>query len=104
VDAFVSFTAVLLYLTIDNLSQSLARTHRLYQQVQQELAQRILAEQALQQAKTDAEFANRAKTNFLRSVSHELRTPLNHILGYAQLLEDQHISGPLSTRQVQHVQ
>ncbi len=38
-------------------------------------------------AKTLAEKANLAKSNFLSSMSHELRTPLNAILGFAQLLE-----------------
>jgi len=62
------------------------------------------AEQALQQAKSEAEFANRSKTDFLYSVSHELRTPLNHILGYAQLLQEQEISGMLTPKQTRHIE
>jgi signal transduction histidine kinase len=96
------FTAILLYLTIDNLFHGLERSRCLYRQAQLELAQRIQAEHALQQAKADAEFANLAKTNFLCSVSHELRTPLNHILGFAQLLEMQ-CAGILSEKHMSHI-
>jgi PAS domain S-box-containing protein len=41
----------------------------------------------LESAKSLAEKANLAKSDFLSSMSHELRTPLNAILGFAQLLE-----------------
>jgi len=41
----------------------------------------------LEIAKSAAEKANLAKSDFLSSMSHELRTPLNAILGFAQLME-----------------
>jgi PAS domain S-box-containing protein len=52
-------------------------------------ADQVLLEKTdeLEKAKTIAEKANLAKSDFLSSMSHELRSPLNAILGFAQLME-----------------
>lgn len=48
---------------------------------------------ALQDAKTEADNANKAKSRYLASLSHELRTPLSVMLGYTQLMQqDQGLS------------
>ena len=41
----------------------------------------------LMKSNTEAEAANKAKSDFLSSMSHELRTPLNSIIGIAQLFK-----------------
>lgn len=55
--------------------------------LQKEIEQRRIVEQAMQEAKNEAERSNQAKSDFLSRMSHELRTPLNAILGFSQLLE-----------------
>ncbi len=52
-----------------------------------DLTARREVEAELTNAKSAAEKANLAKSDFLSSMSHELRTPLNAILGFAQLIE-----------------
>ncbi len=47
-------------------------------------------------ARTAAEQANAAKSRFLATMSHELRTPLNAVIGYAELIEEEAVKGPIA--------
>ncbi|MFA1562465.1 response regulator [Aliivibrio fischeri] len=44
--------------------------------------------QDLQQARNEAEAANKSKSRFLASMSHEIRTPMNSVLGLLAILKE----------------
>ncbi|WP_018151866.1 response regulator [Leeia oryzae] len=56
----------------------------------EEIDRRNVLEQELRTARAEADNANQAKSVFLANMSHEIRTPLNAVLGYTQLLLEDH--------------
>ncbi len=51
-----------------------------------QIGEYVVSQELLKEAKTAAEAASYAKSQFLKIMSHELRTPMNGVLGMAQLL------------------
>ncbi|MCC3860213.1 ATP-binding protein [Pseudemcibacter aquimaris] len=59
-----------------------------------DVGERIIYQEALEEAVATANEANLAKTQFLANMSHELRTPLNAIIGFSELILDHRLKYP----------
>src|SRR5205085_111441 len=85
---------VLVALLVSSLNEASQRAKAALARANEELERKVsertrellAANEKEQQARAEAEAANREKDIFLAIVSHELRTPLNAILGWSHIL------------------
>lgn len=59
-----------------------------------DITQHKVNEEVLRAAKEEAEKMNQLKSAFLANMSHEIRTPLTSIIGFAGLLQEEHLGEP----------
>ncbi len=76
---------------------------RVYIAIARDVTEAQAAKQALSEARTAAEDANRAKSVFLANMSHELRTPLNSVIGFSNVLLKNKL-GNLQPRQTEYLE
>jgi signal transduction histidine kinase/ActR/RegA family two-component response regulator len=86
-----------LYTEVKSYAESLER------KVEERTRELETANARIEKTLVQAEEASRHKSTFLANVSHELRIPLNSIIGFSEVLRDQHF-GPLTAKQARHVQ
>lgn len=62
------------------------------EELQKEVAERILIQEELQKAKELAVTESRAKSIFLANMSHEIRTPMNGVIGMTNILKETNLT------------
>lgn len=73
------------------------RQARLYERAQQEIADRMLAEEALRRYNVELEARNSELDAFAHTVAHDLKNPVSSLVGYADVLRKSYASLPEET-------
>jgi len=68
-----------------------------------DITERKASEEKILQALSQAELANRAKSDFLANMSHELRTPLNAIIGFAEAVSSEVLGPVRDKKQLEYI-
>jgi len=71
--------------------------------VTNDITRRKQTERLLEDARLEAQAANKAKSEFLANMSHELRTPLNAVIGFSDSMLAG-LTGELNERQNEYIQ
>lgn len=72
--------------------------------VMRDVTERKQQEQALDQARIEAEQADASKSRFLATMSHELRTPLNAIIGFSEMIAQEDVLNIDAARRKEYAQ
>ncbi len=74
------------------------RQARLYERAQQEIAERVQAEDILRQHASELEARNAELDAFAHTVAHDLKNPVSSVVGYADVLRRNYASLPTEAR------
>lgn len=83
-----------LFITIGRLDKNERFKDAVFCAVLRDITQWKRAEEELIESRRIAETANAQKSDFLAAISHEIRTPLNAIIGFSEVMMEQHF-GPM---------